>query len=188
MESVVEKTTPPKGLPIRIQSDAEYNAFKRELDAMHNAFAAGDMEHYDDERFRAIVKLAHAYYPPARLHSLPPTFVIQDEAEFECLMAEFKALGSPDIGTPEHDRVEVLLPVIKAYEDEHYRMEPLELDAIDMILGYMDAKGLCQKDLAPYLGGQNRVSEVLSRKRSLTRGMMRALHEGLGISYDDLMR
>lgn len=184
MEFVAVKTA----LPIRIQSDAEYNRLSHELDAMHDAFAANDMSNYDDERFRAIVKLCHAYYPPARLHSLPPTFTIRDEEEFERLMAELKALGSPDLGTPENARYEILLPVIKAYEDAHYRLDTSDLDAIDMILGFMDAKGLRQKDLAPFLGGKNRASEVLSRKRPLTLKMMRALHEALGISYDDLMR
>lgn len=121
MESVVEKTV----LPVRIQSDAEYDALKQELDAMHNAFAAGDMNHYDDDRFRAIVTLLRAYH---------------------------------------------------------------KQDAVDIILSTMDAKGLRQIDLVSYLGGQNRVSEVLNRKRPLTIKMMRALHDGLGISYDDLMR
>jgi antitoxin component HigA of HigAB toxin-antitoxin module len=121
MESVVEKTA----LPQAIQSDAEYDAFKGELDRMHNAFAAGDMSNYDDDRFRAIVSLLRSYH---------------------------------------------------------------KQDAVDIILSTMDAKGLRQIDLAPYLGGQNRASEVLSRKRPLTIKMMRALHDGLGISYDDLMR
>jgi HTH-type transcriptional regulator/antitoxin HigA len=112
-------------LPQAIQSNAEYDAFKGELDRMHDAFAAGDMSNYDDDRFRAIVALLRAY--------------------------------------PKQD-------------------------AIDIIQSTMDAKGLQQKDLAPYLGGQNRASEVLSRKRPLTIKMMRALHEAYGISYDDLMR
>lgn len=182
MESVVEKIA----LPIRIQSDAEYNRLSHEYNAMNDAFAAGLP--YDEARQRQIIQLLHAYYPPARLHALPPSFTIEDEAEFEILMAEFKALGSPDLGTPEHARSEILLPVLKAYEDEHYRIDTSDLDAVDIILSRMDAMGLRQIDLAPYLGGQNRVSEVLNRKRPLTIKMMRALHEALGISYDDLMR
>ena len=121
METVTLKTA----LPEAITSDAEYDAFKRELSQMHDAFAANDMINYDNDRFTAIVDLMRAY----------------------------------------------------PYQD-----------AVDIILSVMKAKGLRQIDLAPYLGGQNRASEVLSRKRSLTRGMMRALHDGLGISYDDLMR
>lgn len=121
MESVLEHNR----IPEMIGSDAEYDAWKRELDRMHNAYAAGDMANYDDDRFRAIVTLLRTY--------------------------------------PHQD-------------------------AIDIILGVMQAKGLRQIDLAPYLGGQNRVSEVLNRKRSLTIPMMRALHNELGISYDDLMR
>jgi HTH-type transcriptional regulator / antitoxin HigA len=182
MESVVEKTT----LPVRIQSDAQYNAFKHEYNAANDDFAAG--RPYDEERQRQIIHLLWAYYPPERLHALTPTFAIQDEAEFEILMAEFKALGDPDLGTPEQARYEILLPALTAYEAEHYTINTDDLDAIDIIQARMDALGLQQKDLAPLLGGQNRASEVLSRKRPLTIKMMRALHDGLGISYDDLMR
>jgi HTH-type transcriptional regulator/antitoxin HigA len=46
----------------------------------------------------------------------------------------------------------------------------------------MEEKGLKQKDLAPILGGKNRVSEILSQKRPLTLPMVRALSERLGIS------
>ena len=51
----------------------------------------------------------------------------------------------------------------------------------------MEQQGLCQKDLIPYIGTSGRVSEVLSRKRSLTLRMMKRLHDGLNIPYESLM-
>jgi HTH-type transcriptional regulator/antitoxin HigA len=45
----------------------------------------------------------------------------------------------------------------------------------------MEEKGLRQKDIADLLGGRNRASEVLSRKRPLTLPMIRALYEQLDI-------
>jgi HTH-type transcriptional regulator/antitoxin HigA len=51
----------------------------------------------------------------------------------------------------------------------------------------MIEQGLRQKDLAIFLGGKNRVSEVLARKRSLTIDMIRALHEGLDIPLSSLV-
>lgn len=55
-----------KDLPDKIMSDEEYEAFDDELRAMHDAFAADDLIHYDDDRFRAIVVLMQAYRPPSQ--------------------------------------------------------------------------------------------------------------------------
>jgi HTH-type transcriptional regulator/antitoxin HigA len=52
----------------------------------------------------------------------------------------------------------------------------------------MDQKGLAPRDLVPYIGGRNRVYEVLSRKRPLTLTMVRRLHEGLGIPAESLIK
>jgi HTH-type transcriptional regulator / antitoxin HigA len=54
-------------------------------------------------------------------------------------------------------------------------------DPIDAILFRMQEKGLRQKDIADLLGGRNRASEVLARKRPLTLPMIRALYETLDI-------
>jgi HTH-type transcriptional regulator/antitoxin HigA len=52
----------------------------------------------------------------------------------------------------------------------------------------MEQQGLRQKDIAPLLGGKNRASEVLSRKRPLTLPMIRSLYEKLGIPPGLLIR
>jgi HTH-type transcriptional regulator/antitoxin HigA len=43
-------------------------------------------------------------------------------------------------------------------------------------------------DLAPLIGGRNRVSEILNRKRRLTVTMMRRLHRELGIPAEALLQ
>jgi hypothetical protein len=45
----------------------------------------------------------------------------------------------------------------------------------------MEQQGLSPHDLIPFIGGRNRVCEVLARKRSLTLKMIWRLHNGLGI-------
>jgi HTH-type transcriptional regulator/antitoxin HigA len=51
----------------------------------------------------------------------------------------------------------------------------------------MDQMGLRQADLVPYFGSRSRASEVLSGKRALTVGMIRALRDGLGIPLEALV-
>ena len=58
---------------------------------------------------------------------------------------------------------------------------------IDAIKFLMEQNSLSRKDLEPYIGASGRVSEVLSKKRSLTLTMIRKLHEGLKIPYECLI-
>jgi len=51
----------------------------------------------------------------------------------------------------------------------------------------MAERGLRQRDLAAWLGGISRVSEILDRKRKLTAKMMKALHDNLGLSAEILL-
>jgi HTH-type transcriptional regulator/antitoxin HigA len=80
----------------------------------------------------------------------------------------------------------VLVTLVEAYEARHY---PLDLpDPIEAIKYTMESKRLSVKDLEPMIGRSNRVYEILSRKRPLTLKMIWALHKGLGIPAECLIR
>jgi HTH-type transcriptional regulator/antitoxin HigA len=69
-------------------------------------------------------------------------------------------------GTPEGDRLDVLVTLVEAWERHHYRFDfP---DPIEAIKYHMDQKGLQPRDLITFIGSRNRVHEVLNRRRSLT--------------------
>jgi len=51
----------------------------------------------------------------------------------------------------------------------------------------MEQQGLTPKDLEPLIGSSGRVSEILNRKRRLSLGMIKRLHKGLRIPYENLM-
>ena len=88
-------------------------------------------------------------------------------------------------GTPEGDRLDVFATLIDAYEAEHYPMDPP--DPVDAIKFRMEQQGLNRRDLEQIIGTRTRVAEVLNRKRGLSIGMIRRLHERLGISADVLI-
>ena len=91
---------------------------------------------------------------------------------------------SPD--SPEGERLDVLSTLIEAYERKHH---PIDLpDPVEAIKFRMEQQGLKPKDLEPMIGKSNRVYEVLNRKRSLTIGMIRKLHSGLGIPAQSLIQ
>jgi HTH-type transcriptional regulator/antitoxin HigA len=83
------------------------------------------------------------------------------------------------------DELEVLVTLVEAYEDQNF---PIDLPSpIEAIMFRMEQEGLTQSDLAKYIGGRAKVSEVLSGKRPLTINMIRALNRHLGIPADVLI-
>ena len=111
---------------------------------------------------------------------------IRSETDCESALAEVERLWGAKIGTPDGDRLDVLITLIDAYEADHYPMDPP--DPVEAILFRMEQQGLTRRDLEGMLGTRTRVSEVLNRKRGLSITMIRRLHEHLGISADVLIR
>jgi len=114
--------------------------------------------------------------------------VIHTEIEHREALAEIHRLIvlDPKRGTPEGDELELLALIVETYEKKRFPIAPP--DPVEAIRFRMEQAGLRQKDLVPYLGSKSRVSEVLSGKRPLTLAMIRALHEGLGIPAEVLLR
>ena len=87
--------------------------------------------------------------------------------------------------TPRGDELDVLATLVESYEKQHYEILPP--DPIEAIKFRMEQLGLKKVDLAPYMGGQNRVTEVLKKKRKLTIKMIQALHRYLHIPAESLI-
>ena len=111
---------------------------------------------------------------------------IRTEADYEAALKEVERLWGAEPGTPDGDRFEVLFTLVESYEDQQYPILPP--DPIEAIKYYMDSRGLYRQDLERYIGPSGRVSEVLSRKRPLTLGMIRKLNAGLGIPAEVLIQ
>lgn len=111
---------------------------------------------------------------------------IRTEEDYEAALAEIETLWDAAYGSPDGDRLDVLVTLVQAYEQKHYPIEPP--DPIEAILHQMESQGLSRRDLEPLLGSRGRVSEILNRKRPLSIEMIRNLQTGLGISADVLIQ
>jgi|SRR5690554_117122 len=113
--------------------------------------------------------------------------VIKTEGQYQSYLSEVQSLllSSPEIGSEDSERLELLTVLLENYENQKYPVEAP--DPIAAIKFRMHEKGLKQADLIPYFGTRSRVSEVLSGKRPLTLQMIRALSVGLGISAETLI-
>ena len=112
---------------------------------------------------------------------------IRDETSHRQALAEIRRLWGNAPGTPDGDRLDVLMVLADAYENEHHAIEPP--DPIKAIEIRMTELGIDRGGLGEILGiASGRVSEVLNRKRRLTIDMMRRLAAELGISERCLLR
>ncbi len=111
---------------------------------------------------------------------------IKTDRDYRRTLKEIEGLMDAEGDTPEGDRLDVLVTLVEAWEAKHY---PLDLpDPVAAITYHMEQKGLSPKDLMPFIGGRNRVYEVLNRKRPLTLKMIWRLHKGLGIPAEALIK
>src|SRR5690606_23764745 len=108
------------------------------------------------------------------------------EAEYRKALARTIEIFHAEDGTPEADELDLLLVLIKDYEDRHFEI-PLP-DPIEAIKLKMQERGIRQTDLEPLIGSKGHVSAVLSGKRSLTLEMVRKLHTFLGIPAEVFLK
>jgi len=111
---------------------------------------------------------------------------IRTDADYDAAMDVVAGLWGAASDTPEGDRLDVLATLIDAYESKHHAMDAP--DPIEAIKFRMEQQGLTRKDLEDIIGTRTRIAEVLNRKRSLSIGMIRRLHDRLGISADVLIQ
>ena len=72
-----------------------------------------------------------------------------------------------------------------AYESQHHPIDPP--DPVEAIKFRMEQQGLTRKDLEGIIGTRTRIAEVLNHRRALSIGMIRRLHDQLGLPAEILV-
>jgi HTH-type transcriptional regulator/antitoxin HigA len=111
--------------------------------------------------------------------------ILKAELEYKAALKRTIELFHADENTPEGEELDLLLLLVKDYEDRHYHIP--DPDPIEAIKLKLEEKGLKQKDLVHIIGSKGYVSQVLSGKKELTLKMVKGLHQYLGISTDVLL-
>lgn len=110
---------------------------------------------------------------------------VRSEEDYEAALDRISHLMGAAADSHERNELDVLVTLVEAFEDQHFPIDfPTPVQAIEF---RMEQAGLTQADLAKYIGGRGKVSEVLSGKRPLTIKMIRALNRHLGIPADVLI-
>lgn len=111
---------------------------------------------------------------------------IKTEQDYQNALQRLEQIFDAKIGTAESDEADILAVLVDEFENKYY---PIEVpDPIEAIKIRMEEMNLKQVDLAAEIGGKNRVSEILNRKRKLTLDMIRNLTKRLNLSSELLIR
>ena len=88
-------------------------------------------------------------------------------------------------GPPQGDELDVLVPLVEAYEPEH---DPIDLSTpLDFIKFRLEQQGKDYRAFIGVIGARTRVYEAMRSARPLSLNMIRKLHTKLGIPADVLI-
>jgi HTH-type transcriptional regulator/antitoxin HigA len=111
---------------------------------------------------------------------------IKSDTDYQIALERLNEIFDAPIESLEGDEADILALLIDDYENKHFPIGPP--DPIEAIKIRMEELSLKQIDLAEAMGGTNRVSEILNRKRKLTIEMVRNLTHKLNLSAEILIK
>lgn len=107
--------------------------------------------------------------------------VITTEEEYDHALETVEKLMADQQRTPEQTAIlQLLVTIIEDFENKHYPIEPSSPHA--MLEHLMDARAIKQSDLVGIIGSKGVVSEVVNRKRAISKAQAKALGEFFHVS------
>jgi HTH-type transcriptional regulator/antitoxin HigA len=110
---------------------------------------------------------------------------IKTKRDYAEALKRMEVIWGAKSGTQEGDELDILATLVDNYEQVNFPIEAP--DPVEAIKYIMEEKGISRKELEKAIGDKSKVSEVLNRKRELSKRMIRALHDSFGIPYEILM-
>jgi len=111
--------------------------------------------------------------------------VIKNARDHRKALRQVESLWDAKPNTPRGDQLELLTTLVEVYEERRHPIIPP--DPVSAIKFRMEQEGLDNSDLARLVGGRNRVSEILHRKRPLSLEMIRNLNRKWHIPAESLI-
>jgi len=111
---------------------------------------------------------------------------IKDESSHQAALAQIDRLWGAKEGTPDGDRLDVLMTLVDAYERAQWPDD--DIDPVDAVKARMENSGRTRKEFEAIVGSSGRASEILNRKRHLTLAMIWKLARVWAIPADLLIR
>lgn len=111
---------------------------------------------------------------------------LKTEKAYEEALAQVDKLWDAKPDSPDGDMLDILVTLIEKYEDKHFYIDAP--DPIEAVKFMIEQTSIKRSQLDKILGGRNRTSEILNKKRKLSLNMIRRLHNDLHIPYHLLLK
>jgi len=108
--------------------------------------------------------------------------VLKTEEDYNAASMRMMDIFQAIPNTQEGDELEILILLIKDYDDKNYKLPGL--NALDVIKYKMQERGMKAKDLEPIIGSKGHISAILSGKREITLKMAQKLKNYFDIPAD----
>lgn len=108
--------------------------------------------------------------------------VLKTPEDYQAASIRMMELFHATPGTPEGDELDMLIVLVKDYDDKHYNLP--ELDVLEVIKYKMQEMGMKAKDLETIIGSKGHVSAILSGKREITLKMAQKLKNYFSLPAD----
>jgi len=114
---------------------------------------------------------------------------IRSDKDHRLALAEIEKLWDADEGTPEGDKLDILVTLVENYEERRWPSKSRRrFDPVDVLHFAIDELGHTQTELGKLLGSRSRASEILARRRPLTLEMIQKINSRWKISADLLVQ
>jgi HTH-type transcriptional regulator/antitoxin HigA len=105
--------------------------------------------------------------------------ILKTEDDYTKASIRMMEIFEAEIGTAENDELELLMVLIKDYDDKYYLLP--ELNVLDIIKFKMKESGTKAKDLESIIGSKGHISAILSGNREITLKMAKKLKDYFNI-------
>jgi HTH-type transcriptional regulator/antitoxin HigA len=114
---------------------------------------------------------------------------IRTSKDHRAALAEIDKLWGASSGTPEGDKLDILVTLVETYEERPWPLRRRRrFDPVDVLCYAIEELGHSQAELADILGSRSRASEVLARRRRLTLKMIQKINASWKIPADLLVQ
>lgn len=120
--------------------------------------------------------------------STPTQYVarpVKTEAQYNEALALIETLMNCEDDSPDMETLEVVSLLVYDYEQQKFPIG--DIDPIEAIKYQMDELGITTAEMAVLVGGRSRLSELFSRKRSLSIRQIKSLSARLKLPADILL-
>jgi HTH-type transcriptional regulator/antitoxin HigA len=114
---------------------------------------------------------------------------IRTDEDHRAALTEIEKLWDAPAGTPEGDKLDVLVTLVETYEERRWPLNSRRrFDPVDVLRYAIEELGHTQAELARIIGSRARASEILARRRPLTLPMIQKIAANWKIPADLLVR